>query len=107
LESIIYEDGESAFEIVDGEIQFGYKKRTVPALTIANCPKLKTVECRNVKGIGVFINCGIEKITIPAEVETVGTDAFYGCTQLKEVKFRRRQQFKGSKKQSLRRVHGA
>ncbi len=87
LESIIYEDGESAFEIVDGEIQFGYKKRTVPALTIANCPKLKTVECRNVKEIGVFINCGIEKITIPAEVETVGTDAFYGCTQLKEVKF--------------------
>lgn len=61
LESIIYEDGESAFEIVDGEIQFGYKKRTVPALTIANCPKLKTVECRNVKEIGVFINCGIKK----------------------------------------------
>ena len=87
LESIIYEDGESAFEIVDGEIQFGYKKRTVPAIQLANCPKLKTVECHNVKDIGVFINCGIEKITIPAEVETVGTDAFYGCTQLKEVKF--------------------
>ena len=87
LETIIYEDGEGAFEMNGTDIQLGYKLRTLPPLMISNCPKLKTVEYHNVKESGVFINCGLEEITIPAEVEVLGTEAFYGCTELREVKF--------------------
>lgn len=87
LESVIYEGGEGAFEMDGEKVLFGYKLRTLPALKIANCPKLKKIEYHNVKEMGAIINCGIEEVTVPADVEILGTDAFYGCTALKEVIF--------------------
>lgn len=32
-----------------------------------------------------FRDCGVESVTIPASVRRIGEDAFYKCTNLREV----------------------
>lgn len=62
----------------------------IEAGTFQNNPDLKELKLHDgITGIGesAFANCGIENLTIPGSLNTLGDEAFKGCSNLESVTF--------------------
>ena len=63
---------------------------SISSYAFENCTSLKTIEMPLVKRIysNAFENCtSLERVTIPPQAESIGSQAFYKCSQLSEVIF--------------------
>lgn len=54
---------------------------TLKKVTFEETSVLKSIETQ------AFSNCPLTEVTIPASVKSIGSDAFYYCTELQHVKF--------------------
>lgn len=59
----------------------GSSTGTLKKVTFGENSVLKSI------GTNAFSNCPLTEITIPASVTSIGSDAFYYCTELQQVKF--------------------
>ncbi|MDE7413058.1 MAG: leucine-rich repeat protein, partial [Muribaculaceae bacterium] len=77
-----------------------YRHKTLASAIISGCTRIPTrlfYDCRNLRKIKfensptivyreAFYNCGINSIELPDSIESIGKDAFYGCTNLERIK---------------------
>lgn len=63
----------------------------IPAFAFAGCKEITSIELyqtTNVIGDSAFKNCSsLASFTVPVNVESILTNTFYGCTNLKTIKF--------------------
>lgn len=88
LPNTVKELGDQVFALCQKLDNLNLKNvETIPTYTFAQCYGLKTVDISSAKTLVElsFSYCGIESITLPEGLTTIGDSAFYECEQLKTV----------------------
>lgn len=86
LERIEIEEGNRAFELVDGFFIDVAAKRIIAYIGDASNPVIP--DGMSSVGAGAFKGKGIVSVTLPLSVKEIGEDAFEGCGDLETVNYR-------------------